>query len=106
MLEWIFTVIMSAAMIGSMTYMVVWAMHNFELTVDTIMAWADQQNTFLQKMISCPVCFGTQVAVALSALHCVVFKLGLWSWISIALLSCLAALILIRKLDVLTESSE
>lgn len=97
---------MSAAMLGCMTYMVVWGMHNFELTVDTVMAWADKQETFLQKMISCPVCFGTQVALALSALHCVVFKLGLWSWVAIALSTCLMALWMIRKLDPLAENEK
>lgn len=106
MLDWLINVVFSALVIGCMTYMVVWGMHNFELTLDTIMAWADQQETFLQKLISCPVCFGTQVAIALSALHCIVFHVGLWSWVTISLSSCLVALILIRKLDPLTESEK
>lgn len=96
----------SSLLIGCMTYMAVWGLHNFELTMDTVMVWADKQETFLQKMISCPVCLGTQTAVALSSLHCIAFKLGLWSWVAITLLSCLTGLFMIRKLDILTESNE
>lgn len=104
MIEWIFTVALSAISIGSMSYMVVWGMHNFELTVDTIMVWADRQETFLQKMISCPVCLGVQSTIALTSLHCLAFKLGLWTWICVALLGCLVALVLIKKIDPLTDS--
>lgn len=103
MTDWIFLVTTSSLIIGCMAYMVVWGMHNFDLTLDTVMAWADQQETFLQKLVSCPVCFGTQVSVALSSLHCVVFHLGLWTWVCLSLMSCLVALVFIKKLDPLTE---
>jgi hypothetical protein len=77
-------------------------MHNFEITVDTIMAWADRQESFLQKMISCPICFGVQMTLALTSMHCLVFGLGLWSWVSISLLGSLTALLMTR-LDPLTD---
>ena len=82
--------------------MAVWGMHNFEITVDTIMAWADRQESFLQKMISCPICFGVQMTLALTSMHCLVFGLGLWSWVSISLLGSLTALVMTR-LDPLTD---
>jgi hypothetical protein len=82
--------------------MAVWGMHNFEITVDTIMAWADRQESFLQKMISCPICFGVQMTLALTSMHCLVFGLGLWSWVSISLLGSLTALLMTR-LDPLTD---
>jgi hypothetical protein len=102
MIDWIITVSLSSLFIGFMAYMVVWGMHNFELTVDTIMAWADQQDSFLQKLISCPVCFGVQVVLVLSSIHCLTFNLGLWTWIGITLLACFVALFMVR-LDPLTE---
>jgi 4-hydroxy-3-methylbut-2-en-1-yl diphosphate synthase IspG/GcpE len=95
-IEWIFIVILSAIIIGSMSYMVVWGMHNFELTVNTIMMWADRQETFLQKMISCPVCLSVQSTIALTSLHCLAFNLGLWTWMCVAILGCLVALALIK----------
>ena len=104
MIDWILTAAFSALIVGCMSYMIVWGMHNFEITMDTIMVWADKQETFLQKLVSCPMCFGTQVSLALSAVHCIVFGLGVWSWLTIALCSCLVTLILVRRLDPLTES--
>jgi high-affinity Fe2+/Pb2+ permease len=89
----------SAFILGVMAYMFVWGMHNFELTADTIMPWADQQETFLQKMISCPVCFSVQATIALSSLHCLAFEFGLWRWAVICALGCLVALWLIRDLN-------
>jgi len=102
MTDWILTVLLSSLVLGSMAYMVVWGVHNFELTVDTIMVWADQQESFLQKLISCPVCFSVQVVLALSSLHCLAFGMGLWTWVAITLLACLVAL-LMGRLDPLTE---
>jgi hypothetical protein len=102
MIDWTLTVILSSVVLGSMSYMAVWGMHNFEITVDTIMAWADRQESFLQKMISCPICFGVQMTLALTSMHCLVFGLGLWSWVSISLLGSLTALVMTR-LDPLTD---
>jgi|LakMenE18May11ns_1017448.scaffolds.fasta_scaffold9953183_5 hypothetical protein len=102
MIDWTLTVILSSVVLGSMSYMAVWGMHNFEITVDTIMAWADRQESFLQKMISCPICFGVQMTLALTSMHCLVFGLGLWSWVSISLLGSLTALLMTR-LDPLTD---
>jgi hypothetical protein len=102
MTDWILTVSLSSLVLGSMAYMVVWGIHNFELTVDTIMVWADRQESFLQKLISCPVCFGVQVVLALSSLHCLAFGMGLWTWVAITLLACLVALFM-GRLDPLTE---
>jgi len=102
MTDWILTVLLSSLVLGSMAYMVVWGMHNFELTLDTIMVWADQQESFLQKLISCPVCLGVQVVLVLSSLHCLAFGMGLWTWVAITLLACLVAL-LMGRLDLLTE---
>ena len=103
MIEWTLSVFLSAAMLGAVAYMVVWGLHNFDITVDTIMAWADQQNTFLQKMISCPMCLTVQTSMALSAMHCFAFGMGLWTWVLLSLGSCLMALFLLRKLSLLEE---
>lgn len=102
MIDWTLTVILSSLVLGSMSYMAVWGMHNFEITVDTIMMWADRQESFLQKMISCPICFGVQVTLALAAMHCLVFGLGLWSWVAISMLGSLTVLLL-NRLDPLTD---
>lgn len=102
MIDWTLTVILSSVVLGSMSYMAVWGMHNFEITVDTIMAWADKQESFLQKMISCPICLGVQMTLALTSMHCLVFGLGLWSWVSISLLGSLTALLMTR-LNPLTD---
>jgi len=104
MIEWILTVALSAISIGVMSYMIVWGVHNFELTVNTIMVWADQQETFLQKMISCSVCLAVQSTLALTSLHCLVFKLGLWTWICTTLIACLVALVLIKRINPLADS--
>lgn len=103
MIDWALVVIASPLILGSMAYMIVWGMHNFDVTSDTIMAWADKQDTFLQKMISCPMCLGTQVSVALTSLHCLAFGLGLWTWTAISILSCLVTLTLLRRVEPLTE---
>jgi len=105
MIDVFFSVALSALMVGPMAYMTVWGMHNFELTSDTIMSWADRQETFLQKMISCPLCFTVQVSVALSSLHCIAFGMGLWRWIGITLLSTMFALWLVRVLNPLDPES-
>ena len=104
MTDWIFTVSLSSLVLGFMAYMIVWGVHNFELTVNTIMVWADQQESFLQKLISCSVCFSVQVVLGLSSLHCLVFGMGLWTWVAITLLSCLVTLLMVR-LDPLTEKN-
>lgn len=106
MLDIFFTEVLSALIIGSITYVVVWGIHNFELTLDTIMAWADRQETFLQKAISCPVCLTTHTSVALSSLHCIAFGIGLWRWIGITLLSTLLALWMVRVLNPLDRESK
>lgn len=98
MLETLLTVVFSSLVLGSVSYMIVWGMHNFEITVNAIMSWADRQDTFLQKMISCPVCFGTQVGVALSSLHCLAFSLGLWRWLLITALTVMFTLLFVNKL--------
>lgn len=103
MIDWTVTVALSSLVIGTMAYMVVWGLHNFDITVDTIMAWADQQNTFLQKLISCPMCCSVQLAVALTTLHCLTFNLGLWTWVATTLLSCFLALLLVIRLHPLDE---
>lgn len=103
MTDHLITVVFSAVVLGCMTYMVVWGMHNFEITVNTIMPWADKQNTFLQKLVSCEMCLSVQASIALTTAHCLVFKLGLWSWIIICILSCLIALFLIRKIQPLNQ---
>lgn len=105
MIDVFLNVLFSALLIGPMTYMVVWGLHNFELTADTIMVWADKQETFFQKMISCANCLAVQTAVALSSLHCLAFGLGLWRWIGITLLSTLFALWLVRAINPLDIES-
>lgn len=92
-------ILISSLIIGVMAYTIVWGLHNFELTADTIMPWADKQETFLQKMISCPVCLSVQLSVALSSLHCLAFGLGLWRWAALSVLSCFIALWLVRSPD-------
>ena len=102
-IDWTITTVLSALVIGGMTYTLVWGMHNFDITVNTIMSWADKQETFLQTLISCPVCFSVQISLLLSTLQCAVFGLGLWTWVAVSLLSCLASLFLIRAVDPLAE---
>jgi len=102
MSDWIFIVISSSLLLGSTAYMIVWGVHNFEITADTVMAWADKQESFLQKLISCPMCFSVQTVLVLSSIHCLTFTLGLWTWIIITLLACLVALFAVR-VDPLTE---
>lgn len=106
MLEMLFTIVLSALVLGSASYMIVWGMHNFELTVNAIMSWADKQESFLQKMISCPVCLGTQVSVALSSLHCLAFSLGLWRWLLITSLTVMFTLLFVNKLKPLDEETK
>lgn len=89
---------LSAVLVGAMTYMLVWGLHNFEITADSIMPWADKQETFFQKMISCMSCLSVQLAVALSSLHCLAFGMGLWRWAGITVLSSLVSLWLGRAL--------
>jgi hypothetical protein len=103
MTQFIFEAALAALLLGSCTYMVVWGLHNFDITVDTVMQWADRQDTFLQKMISCPVCLSIQVGVALSSLTCLAFGIGLWRWAATTLLTCLVALVFLRKLKPLDE---
>ena len=105
-IDWTVTIVLSALVIGGMTYTIVWGMHNFDITVNTIMSWADKQETFLQTLISCPVCFSVQISLLLSTLQCVVFGLGLWTWAAVSLLSCLASLFLLRAVDPLAERKE
>lgn len=105
MTEFAIQAVLTALVLGSCAYMAVWGLHNFEITVDTIMQWADRQETFLQKMVSCPICLSVQVSVALGSLHCIMFGIGLWRWAAICLLTCLVALILVRKLKPLDESN-
>jgi hypothetical protein len=99
-------IIVSSIIIGAMAYMIVWSLHNFELTADTIMPWADRQETFLQKMISCPICLSVQASVALSSLHSLAFGIGLWRWAIICVLSCFMALWLTRSVDPLDKVKE
>jgi len=77
---WCIDIMFSGIVLGVVAYGIVWAFHNFEILVDTVMVWADKQETFLQKMISCNVCLTAQVSTALSAVHCLVFDRGLWTW--------------------------
>lgn len=102
MIETFLSVAFSAFLLGAVTYVMVWGLHNFELTSDTIMIWADKQETFLQKMISCPVCLTVQLSVATSSLHCLAFGFGLWRWILLTALTCLMALWLVRTRDPLS----
>lgn len=106
MLNDLFTVLLSSVALGGVSYMIVWGVHNFEITVNAIMSWADKQESFLQKLISCPLCFGTQVAVATSSLHCLAFSLGLWRWVLITCLTVLCTLLLVHKLKPLDEEHE
>lgn len=104
--SWTINTVLSALIIGGMTYTIVWGMNNFDITVNTIMSWADKQETFLQTLISCPVCFSVHISLLLSTLQCAVFGLGLWTWIAVSLLSCLSSLFLIRVVDPLAERKE
>lgn len=106
MTDWLFSVLLSSAVLGCMAYMTVWGMHNFDITVNSIMVWADQQETFLQKMVSCPMCLTVQASMALSAFHCLAFGRGLWTWVLLSLGSSLVGLFLLRKLDILGEKDE
>lgn len=99
-------IVISSLILGLAAYVMVWGLHNFQLTADTIMPWADKQETFLQKMISCPVCLSVQLSVALSSLHCLAFNVGLWRWAIICLISCFTALWLVRSVDPLEKVRE
>ena len=97
-IEYIIGVVSSTILLGPMVYMMVWGLHNFDLTVDTVMVWADKQESFLQKMISCSTCLTVQVTMLLCSGHCLAFGIGLWRWIGICLLTSLLALWLARTI--------
>lgn len=106
LIDYLIGVASSSLLLGPMVYMVVWGLHNFDLTVDTIMVWADKQESFLQKMISCSTCLTVQVTLVLTSLHCLAFGLGLWRWVGICLLTSLLALWLLRTITPLdTDTS-
>ena len=98
MTQFILEAVLAALLLGPCAYMAVWGMHNFEITVDTIMQWADRQDTFLQKMVSCPVCLSVQASMAMSSITCLAFGIGLWRWAAITLLTCLVSLLLTLKI--------
>lgn len=73
--------LLACCLLAGMAYAGVWTLHNIDLTRDTIMPWADKQETFLQKMISCHYCAGFQLLMVLTTTGCVAAKLGLATWL-------------------------
>ena len=96
-------IMFSGILLGVVAYAIVWGLHNFDLFVNTIMLWADKQETFFQKMISCEVCLTVQVSAALAATHCLIFGAGLWSWLMLTGLTFVFGLSLNRKVGSLNE---
>ena len=105
MTEWCIDVMTSGILLGIVTYAIVWGMHNFDIFVDTVMAWADRQETFLQKAISCEVCLTVHVAMSLSAAHCWIFDRGLWTWAMLTAVAFVSGLSLHRG-ELMNERSQ
>ena len=103
MTEWCVDIMFSGILLGVVAYAVVWGLHNLELFANTIMVWADKQETFFQKMISCEPCLTTQVSMALAAIHCMIFGGGLWSWLLLTAVTFVFGLSLNRKAGLLNE---
>lgn len=103
MISWLQDILISGLMLGVVAYAVVWSLHNLSIFVDTVMAWADPQETFLQRMVSCESCLTAQVSMALAAAQCLAFHRGLWTWfvMTVAIYAC--AMAVNRRLGLLDE---
>ena len=104
--HWGQEILFSGLVLGLATYTVVWSLHNLSIFVDTVMAWADRQETFLQRMVSCEACLMVQVSMALAAAQCLAFHRGLWTWLVMTAAIYAFAMAISRRLNLLDEPKE
>ena len=106
MIQWCLELLVTGLVLGLTAYAIVWSLHNLSIFVDTVMAWADRQETFLQKMVSCETCLSVQVSMALAAIQCLAFHKGLWTWLVLTAVTYACALAISRKLALLDEPKD
>jgi hypothetical protein len=106
MIPWLQEILLSGLVLGLAAYAIVWSLHNLSIFVDTVMAWADRQETFLQRMVSCESCLTVQVSMALAAAQCLAFHRGLWTWLVMTAAIYACAMAVNRKVGLLDEPKE
>jgi hypothetical protein len=103
MIPWLQEILLSGLVLGLAAYAIVWSLHNLSIFVDTVMAWADRQETFLQRMVSCESCLTAQVSMALAAAQCLAFHRGLWTWLVMTSAIYACAMAVSRRFGLLDE---